>query len=171
MTLSTVVYIIEPTTVREVFDEAHRLIGGQDAEYDHDERSKIWGCGVYRNLSGQGLPALLYVRYGVDAPLTDDCADEDHEDGDCGYPFPAWSIEVDFDTAYGYRAPNGAGCGSLHAWLVRELGRHLTERGLTWYWRNEFDGSIHRGTDNLALLGDPDDGALIESAAAWVADL
>lgn len=160
MTLSTLIAIVEPTSVKDVFDECRRLIGGEQAEFAHDQPNRYdETVNTYRNYAGQGLPALLIVRYGMEAPIRPETDDDDPEYRS-GPPVDAWSIEVDFDTAYGYRAENGAGCSDLHAWLVVELGRWLSNRGLTWYWLNEYDGSWHLGVSEIAILGNPVKGRL-----------
>lgn len=163
MTLSTRIAIIEPTPVREVFDECRRLIGGQEAAYKHNEHSKTYGHGVYMNEPGQGLPAWLIVHYGVDAPLMPD-DESDYEDDDrSSSPSPnGWSIEIDFDTTYGYQADNGAGCSDLHAWLIQELGRWCKDRDLTWCWYHEFTGTWHPSSHPVTILGDPELGRLKE---------
>lgn len=153
MTLATKMIVVEPTPYRPIFDEARRLIGAENGLYDE-------GPNGIENRWGQGFPSWVGVGCGMDAPLTDDCDPEDHEGGGCGYPVKEWSIEVRLDTAYGYRGPHGGGCSALHAWIVRELGRWLTERGLTWYWWNEYDGTWHQGPADLPILGDADAGRL-----------
>lgn len=169
MTLSTRVAIIEPTPVRAVFDECRRLIGGGGAKFRHDPRPTNRAGGMYMNEPEQGLPAWLIVCYGVEAPLLpDDEGGYDEEDRSSWPSATGWSIEVDFDTAYGYRAENGAGCSDLHAWLVRELGRWLTERGLTWLWYHEYTGEWHPSSDPVTILGDPERGSLAdETALSW----
>ena len=157
MTLLTKLVIVEPTPVREVFDECRRLLGGEDAVFFHKE-------GGYHNKSGQGLPALLSVAYGVDAPLVPD--PEYPDERDAYPPVDAWSIEVCLETAYAYRAPNGAGCSDLHAWLIQQIGRWLTDRGLTWCWRNEFTGEWHPSSVATTELGNPERGRLSEDFSA-----
>jgi len=161
MTLDTRIAIIEPTPVREVFEAARRLIGGQDARFRQDDRSEIWGHGVIRNEPGQGLPAWLIVHYGVDAPLMPDDESMYEEEDRSSWPSPdGWSIEVSYDTTYGYRADNGAGCNDLHAWLVQEMGHWLTDRGLTWLWYHEYTGEWHPSSDPITILGNPERGRL-----------
>jgi hypothetical protein len=159
MTLTTRIAIVEPTPVREVFDEARRLIDGENAEYRHEPATyHDDGRYSYRNLPGQELPALLWVYYGADAPLMPEDESAYPEDDRSRWPCDQWSIEVCLDTTYGYRAENGAGCSDLHAWLVRELGRWLTGQGLTWYWYHEYSGDWHPSSDPVTILGDPERG-------------
>lgn len=148
MTLATKMVIVEPTPYRPIFDEARRLIGAEHGEYEEGP------CGI-ENKWGQGFVSWIGVRHGGDAPM------KPYDDDDArDYPVPEWSIEVSFDTAYGYRAANGAGCSDLHAWLVQGVGRWLTDRGLTWYWFREYDGSWHPSSTPVTLLGDPERGRL-----------
>jgi hypothetical protein len=69
---------------------------------------------------------------------------------------------VHFDTAYGYRADsNGASCGDLHAWLVREIGAWATEQGASWRWYDESgNGWLDTRNDDLSPLGDPEVGRI-----------
>lgn len=157
MTLATKMIIVEPTPFRPIFDEARRLIGAEHGIYEE-------GPNRIANKWGQGFPSYVGLSYGADAPLTDDCDDHDSPER-CGYPVAHWSIEMRFDTAYGYRAENGAGCSDLHAWMVRELGRWLTDRGLTWYWYHEYLGEWHPSSDPITILGDPERGRLTNIGA------
>lgn len=157
MTLATKMAIVEPTPYRPIFDEARRLIGAEHGEYEE-------GPNGIENKWGQGFPSWIGVVYGADAPLTpDDEYRDDYESEEewrSGYPpADAWSIEVHFDTAYGYEAPNGAHCSDLHAYIVHELGRWLTERGLTWFWYREYSGTWHQ-PEEIRLLGNPEKGRL-----------
>jgi hypothetical protein len=160
MTLTTRLAIVEPTPVREVFDECRRLLGGERARYRHEE-------GSYCNEMSQGLPAWLDITYGVDAPLTPDWEYAgDPDERRYWPPVDEWSIVVSLDTAYAYRGPHGGGCGDLHAWLIREVGRWLSERGLSWYWYDEFNAEWHPSSDPVTLLGDPERGRLPDTDAA-----
>lgn len=161
MTLSTRIAIVEPTPVREIFDECRRLLNGEHVPFDHEPSRWQDGVTSYCNRVGQGLHALLRVDYGADAPLRPDPKYADDPNERRYYPpVDAWSIVVDFDTAYAYRNEYGGGCGDLHAYLVQQLGRWLTERGLTWYWCYEYDGTWHLGPADLPILGDAERGRL-----------
>jgi hypothetical protein len=166
MTLSTHIRIIEPTPVRPLFDECRRLLRAEEAEFE--DGLQKWGPCNRRleNKLGQGFPAWLVVTYGADGPLLEyedvvndpALTDQDH----VYYPGPA-SIDVMFDTAYGYKGLNGASCSDLHAYLVVHLGWWLSGQGLTWYWQNEFTGEWHcgmGGRDAILELGDPIKGLL-----------
>jgi hypothetical protein len=152
MTLSTYVRVLDPTAVRPVFDYGRELLACTD---DNPWKVEDGGDGkAMLNVIGQGLPSMLIVQYGHDGPLP---ADEDEG-------LPAASLSINFDTAYGYKGPQGSGCRDLHAWLVREMGKWLDARGLRWMWQNEFTGDWFTGTDGLDDLGDADRGALRDLA-------
>lgn len=146
--------------------------------------------------AGLGLNALVWIEYQEDGSLipfsseeTDDLEelkriqaanDELEEQPNWSYEdyidisySPKRYIELHFDTAYGYRAPNGAGCGDLHAWIIQSIGEWLQAQGAeySWYdesgwgwdemrkldeakWIDRSDVSAQWGT-----LGDPDVGA------------
>jgi hypothetical protein len=157
MTLATQILVVEPTPFRPIFDEARRLIGAENGVYEE-------GPTGIENRWGQGFPSYVGVRFGMDAPLTPDNDEDD-------YPVDQWSIEVNFDTTYGYQADNGAGCSDLHAYLVQQLGRWLTERGLTWYWLHEYSGEWHPSSDPITILGDPERGRLPDIAVPDLTDV
>lgn len=169
MTLDTRFAITSPVLKpRDVFDYCNTLlaaVAGWPVEritYDaYDISVNKWhtDAGWYNTL-GQGLPALMDVKYGADGPLKRDCyCDEDRTDDvapdwKCAYcRAPEAFVEVSFDTAYSYKTPSGLGCGDLHAALVDALGAWCDSRGLTWHWQNEFTGEWHEGRDGLSELG------------------
>jgi hypothetical protein len=167
MTLTTRIAIIEPTPVRPVFDECRRLLDGEDVPFMHGPSSHRTGVAEYRNAPGQGLHALLWVSYGADAPMAPDPRYADDPDERRYYPpVSTWSVEVAFDTAYGYHSDRGGSCSDLHARLILQLGRWLSERGLTWYWYDEFRGEWHASSIPVQVLGDPTLGALREELSA-----
>lgn len=176
MTLSTNVYILDEIDHTEVF----RFCQGLLAKYDDrpGEHEQAWkdsgswrgeGYQSIHNLIGQGLPAILDINYRTGRPMrtAEEAAEHDEdcnlpinaewydpEAGDCDkteHDPPCW-LDVDFDTAYGYKDSRGWGCGDLHAVLVGELGAWLAERGIRWRWRNEFTGVIHDDADSLIEL-------------------
>ena len=110
-------------------DGQPRLIGNPPRPFVSDESE-------YTTTLGQGLAAIWEVTYGSDGPLI--------------WPSPEWGpmpthcVSANFDTAYGYTAPNGANCGDLHAFLLREIGAWLTSVGVTeWVWYHEEAGTWH----------------------------
>lgn len=129
------------------------------------------------NPLGIGLPGILEVRYAPDGPMLDvpeswtDLNGVTHqEDADEVASDPTrngWAaMETAFDTAYGYRADNGAGCSDLHAWFVQAVAAWADERGIDWQWRNEYTGEWHHRDRQPAIedfgdarIGDPRTGA------------
>lgn len=169
MTLDTRFAITSPVlNPREVFDYCNVLIarasGWDVSRIEHqpfDRTKNQWQteAGWYNTL-GQGLCALMDVKYGPDGPMKRDCyCEEDREFADgpgwkcSGCRAPVAFVDASFDTSYGYTAPGGLGCGDLHAALVDALGEWCDERGLTWHWYNEFTGEWHAGRDGLDELG------------------
>lgn len=140
MTLDTRFRITDPVNAREAFDYARSLIDAEHAA----ERPQYGPNPGWANIAGQGFLAIVDCSYGPDGPLVD------YDDTD----WPEAFVEVSFDTAYGYRAANGAGCNDLHAWLVREMGRWCDARRAGWLWQNEFTGEWHGRLGEP--LGDPD---------------
>lgn len=112
----------------------------------------------YQSTIGQGLAAILEVRYAQDAPIR--WIDEPELDGSEG-PLNEHLVSVSFDTSYGYRDANGAGCGDLHAFLLREVRDYLVsvhtrlERPIRAVWMHEEDGTWHL-LDDYAHRGNPD---------------
>lgn len=129
---------------------------------------------------GLGLPALAWVDYSPTDEVialseyeTRDLAEARDRDTEKMYAPPAHLV-FHFDTSYFYKAPNGAGCGDLHAWIVREVGAWLTERGASWDWYDEsgrgwtvewkndttFFAQYPDVSAEWGTLGDPDVGEL-----------
>lgn len=187
VTLSTNVYVLDQVDAHEVFRFGQTLMTKYDEIGHHrppsgqiwsDTADKVWRDGEWIvpsdgtwsvcNQLGQDLPAILDVSYRPGAPLRaeDEGHGEDCEE-DCSgqYHDRACWVDVDFDTAYGYRDSEGRGCGDLHALLVAELGRWLDERGVRWEWRNEFTGEVHGGEDRYERLIELCSGG--SEATAW----
>lgn len=164
MTLHTRIAVTTPgIDLREAFDMARGLIGAGDEHTSFELPDPLsdnpWRRERERSLHmdmGQGLPALMWVTEGDG--VAEPC-DPEWCEADCDrrYHNPAHHTMIHFDTAYGYTEPNGASCSDLHAWLVREVGKWLTERGATWEWYDECgDGWAHG--PGWGTLGDPDVG-------------
>ncbi len=186
MTLSTDIYVLDEVEPTELF----RFCQGLLAKYDEQKRpaeAQFWAAkqdSTWRdgksfvepgnpwsldNEPFQDLPAWLMMGYRPGAPLRtpeqaaecDDCepgCDKQH------YYRACW-VNIDFDTAYGYRDSEGRGCGDLHALLVAEVGQWCDQRGVRWEWRNEYSGEVHGGEDKYEKLID-----LVSSgfaASAW----
>jgi hypothetical protein len=193
MTLHTRVAVVQPVPVRELFDFINVNLLGATEEQQKRARDEVPsyalkdGSRTLGNPPGVGLNAWLWLSYRPDGMLHEKALT--HADADPDYYAdasnwdseevwqearnqlycPATAIEVNFDTGYGYRADNGAGCGDLHAWLVREITRWLDDRGVDSWWYDEFsDEWFHHDLDALtrpryqSIFGDPDRGALRE---------
>lgn len=139
------------------------LMGTKVFPVQVDRGNHIPGLYYIQTRPGHGLPAWLTVNFGGDMPLPEDhdveggmcvAASEDA----CRAHAPERYVEISVDTGLGYQAPNGAGAGDLHAWLVREFGHWLDEQGADWEWAEEHQWGL--GPDDLHQIGDPDVGAL-----------
>lgn len=156
MTLNTEVYLHEDIDPHEVFSYCRGLLGA-DRKHVYDDEAGIHDktARTVSNRPDQGLPAWLMLHYRHGGPLranedacTEDCEPED----DYHYhPVDCW-IEVEFDTAYGYKDEQGRGCGDLHACYVAQFGQWLDERGIPWSWKNEFTGEVFAGEDRYRAL-------------------
>jgi len=139
MTLSTHIVVKDEVPGKELFNHCQSLLGDPDSQHWEIVSDAVFPDDwVFKNRAGQGLAAWLTVRYR---------------------PGQAW---VTFDTAYRYRAPNGAHAGDLHAWLVQQCAAWLEQRGLSYEWQNELTNEWYDSAhpDALATLGDPRLGAL-----------
>ncbi len=154
MTLSTYVYVRDAVDVEEIWQKCQDIIGTASPQWSESESDRYGDGTVWRsNEPGQGFSAWLLMHYkrdGGQVPAEVCVADCDQP---CTYQHPpAWSLEVNFDTAYGYSDSMG-GCGDLHARLVFALGQWLDERDVDWSWRNEFTGEVHHRYAGLDALG------------------
>lgn len=161
MRLDTCMYVHDEVKVRDLFAECRRLLGATTETWQDRDVSQYYGEGVWSigNDIGQGLPALLDIKYRPHAPLRTDpdactyfCDPSDDEDP-WHHHTPAMWCEVSFDTAYSYHDSYG-GCGALHARLLFDLGQWLDERGAAWSWVNEFDGAVYGGDDRYRKLSE-----------------
>lgn len=128
----------------------HAKTGEQFTEDENELRTTL----------GQGLAAIWEVTYAADGPLEwpgrwDDEDDEPDPDyGNTVEPLPIHLVSANFDTAYGYRTPNGANCEDLHAFLLDEIRAYLESVGCEdWVWHHEEKGTWH-GPTEIALRGD-----------------
>ncbi len=152
MSLKTKIALRHPVPLQLLCGLVRDLLGAGPAEC---ERSTYH----FGTIQGSGLPAWASVSWGPDfAPVG--IVDPDD-------PFVASApddnraaVVLWFDTAYGYKAANGAGCEDLHAWLIWEICQIAAIHGTVCHWQNEFDGSWHEGPDALRQLGDPERGSL-----------
>lgn len=182
MTLSTNIYVLDEVSPHELFRFCQTLLTKYD-EPDHrpfnrqrcsdtplHEIYKLTGAWNISNEIGQGLPAILDIKYRPNGPLRTPEQSAEHEDycaEDCDrtYHDRACWLDVDFDTAYSARFSGGMGCGDLHAALVAEVGKWLDERDVRWEWRNEFTSEVHGGDDKYERLIDLCSGGF--AATAW----
>lgn len=189
MTLHTMIAVttpgIDPT---DAFSRITDLIGatpeqtalatknGPDPESEYEwERNRQHSIDMPLGL---GLPALVNVEYSPtgEALTPNECETNDAEEAynDEEKMFvPQSYLLIHFDTGYLYETPNGAGCGDLHAWIIREMGAWLTEKGASWDWYDESGRGWSAGRERYAAhdahdrnisaewgtLGDPDVGA------------
>ncbi len=107
---------------------------------------------------GQGLPAILEVKYASDGPMvwltTDEYTDPDEDLTDPGWQ--PYAVSVSFDTAYGYTDRSGGRCDDLHAFLLTEIRRYLDDLPAPpkWVWLHEERGTWH-GPDEIEERGNP----------------
>lgn len=167
MTLHTRVMVTSPgIDSRAAFVRMRELIGAGE-QYSAWDSPDPTSDNRYRHTMtpghhmdlGQGLPALMWVDHNNGALLSrGEFHDDDCEAG-C-YCGPEGYVEINYDTAYGYRAENNASCGDLHAWITREIGQWLTDLGATWQWYDESgDGWTADLSNGYGALGDPEVGA------------
>lgn len=170
MTLSTKVYFLDPINPLDVHAYCNELLGApatvrfeqKDTDYSGNPRPSI------SNEPMQGLPAWLFVHYGIgDAPRQELCTDPTHfgedsddneEKWDCEHShFATHHVMVDFDTAYSYRDALG-GCTELHARFIFQLADWAAERKVRIGWKNEFTGDCFHGTEGLGeFIGSGED--------------
>lgn len=171
MTLDTRVYVIDEIDLRELFTKCQSLLTPYDEarRTPDQQKSKLYPKSL-DNEPMQDLPAWLMVHTGGERPhrtaeqaaVHDYCNHPDSPDAEyyeADAPVcvktehdPVCWYEISWDTAYGYRGPDGMGCGDLHARLVAELGAWLDARGVRWKWKNEFSGEVHEGYERLIEL-------------------
>lgn len=177
MTLNTSIAIGKPTNVRELFDFCNTLLEAPaDVAWKQGDCDYRVGQKQIMNEPMQGLPAWLWIYYGIGGPMVHvhdkwcevevgpakwDKTGEaqvtveqvaEHDAYVSGDPTQnGWAaIEVTFDTAYGYRGPGGETCSQLHANLIARLGAWLDRRGLPWKWQNEYTSEWFDGYDGLS---------------------
>lgn len=166
MTLSTYVLIGAPVDPKEVFDFLRPLVNTpegtevKEGTYDLEGtplRDRTGEC--YRdNPCGVGADAWLLTNYRSDGnpicrpvDVDDDeeyVAEQAKDPRHTGFGY----IEINFDTAYGYRNDRGENCSELHGRLIRELIEHLGP-DVPVKWRNEYTGEWHDGTESLENFG------------------
>lgn len=163
MTLTTSIYVHDNVDIDELLHHGRTLLARFDEHGRTPEQHEPYDDTMGRhhvrgNRLGQSLPAILWAIYDANGPYRAEADTAKQHDGcedDCDgsdHPPACW-VEISLDTAYGYKGPDGMGCGDLHAVLVAEYGRWLDQRGIAWSWRNEFTGETHTGYHGLIELG------------------
>jgi hypothetical protein len=161
MTLSTYMVIAAEENVPALAEEAYqicrRLLDTPDDYYP--ERDTEGDIHEIDHQPGLGLDAWLLTKHrpagvgpipyvpGPDVDPADDWEREYHESD----PFVngTASIQINWDTSYGGHSSTGEGCSALHARYIATLGAWADERGLDWWWKNEFTGEWFKGTAGL----------------------
>lgn len=157
MTLDTRIALLGPAKPEEVFQFARDLLRAPDrvpvkrepGTYGRENQEQ------WSHPPGQGLNAWLFMYVAVDGPIRYTWRYDDPESGAHDLNGKDIFIEVSFDTAYGYEAPNGAHCTDLHAYLVEEFVRWGAERDIEVWWENEMTGDWSQGTNGLGDFGNP----------------
>lgn len=135
---------------REVFEVNRLIVDCPESKFDVEP-------GSISNHLGQGFDAWMWVDYGDPLPRGECYCREYREDGDMesicsSCRSPEAYIEVNWDTAYGYRTERG-GCGDLHAGYITLMAEWCDRRGLGWRWYNEFAGTWHQTLGELDGFG------------------
>jgi len=158
LTLNSVVVVLDPVNPQKLFDfTLERMVTDRSLQAVRWDLRRDPSRSTLSTLPGQGLMGWLFVHYCENGPyLTEEEHVAEWEDDDYPYPHPGpvfaqWSI----DTTYTAKAPNGAGCSDMHAWLISEVGAWLDGQNIRWRWKNEFTGEWHEGVDTVSDLGDP----------------
>ena len=170
MTLSTDIYVQGDVPARDVFEFVlAQLLEFDEAMRPRDEVIEHTGPKSFGSRLGQGLPAILSVYHEPNGECRTVEQAAEHDEEICNLPTSSWvdqdsvmcdgsshepacHIEVNLDTAYGFRGPNGMRCSDLHAVMIVRLGRWLAERSVPYAWRNEYTGEIHQGDDGIEEL-------------------
>lgn len=155
MTLSTHVLVSGPVTHQQVFDKVNDLLNipANRATVSRTEDGEIH----LDNQIAQGFDAWVLSKSRKDGqPFVGE-----HDTGewaceeDCDHwrhVVSGYEIDVDMDTAYGYRGDNGDGCADLHARVIVGLVQWASETSpdIEIRWLNEFTGEVHTGLDGIA---------------------
>lgn len=164
MTLHTRIAVTSPDVdPDQAFRYARHLLGAQEHTYS----TQRYGSSGWMMNPDQQLPALMWVEHhhGKKLPLFEDQTHDVNTGDEWSYQ-PATYTMIHFDTGYFYSGWNGAACGDLHAWLVREIGQWLDHQNAPWTWQDEsgdgwveeWDASFLAYYGEWGTLGDPDVG-------------
>lgn len=161
MTLSTYIVVRATEDVEQTAEKIYQLCRGLLGTPESVEPEREVGVGGVNRIDhrpGIGLPAWLLTSYRPGGPsrvpdgedwdkYEREARDEDPFDNGWG------SIQINFDTAYSYRGPNGEGCSQLHALYITALARSFEELGLDWKWRDEYQGEWYDKLDHVDEFG------------------
>lgn len=161
MTMTTTVRIDAAVPPRELLTYVTKLVNFDDIAVPEPSESEDDGVVTLMNPGGIGLHALCWVKYAEMLPIRDEYSDPDSQDA------PRGSVEVSFDTIYGYQEFDTlAHCGDLHHALILAIRDWLGKRGIpperAWWRAGEYSPTPSRQgwfNGNLADLstqtGDP----------------
>ncbi len=164
MTLHTRVAIVGDITGGDAFKLALEAICHAGGEADRiataqisEPRTNSSGICTIGTVIGQGLPGITDCDFRVNGPLySEDEYYERDEDDPADYEpslaTPACTVEISWDTTYGYRGPDGIGCSGLHARAISYVAGHIAKLGLTLHWFNEYECTWYSGVDDLHTL-------------------
>lgn len=119
-------------------------------------RFEVTPTGIHGGM-GQGLDALMDLRFNPDLSLVPEDGCDEYCEPDCSAEWcwgPAHYLMADFDTAYSATDPCGCHSGGIHIRLVSQLGAWLDAQGATWQWYDESGNGWRHGSD-WGTLGDP----------------
>lgn len=142
----------------EIWEFSKELIGARD-DYVQDREDKETFSEIHAAW-GQGYPSWLGIIFSTNGSDVGDWyarndRERDPEDDDIQ---PPSTVLVNYDTGYAYNN-NGAGCGDLHAYLMKATRDHFADRGWDFAWYNEFEGEWYTDFENMNL-GDPEVGKI-----------
>lgn len=151
MTLNTVIYLDGPIGGRLAFDlalasicEAAGRAGDEKTAVIRDSEAK-WlplNAAGFHTVLGQGLPAITDCTYCPDGPLRpEDVVTVEDEDE---YIERRCTLQLSWDTGYGYRDDQGQDCEMLHHAALRLLESRLPH-GVALRWVDECTFEEHKG--------------------------
>lgn len=155
MTLNTLVNLTGPIELDAAFDIALRALLTAADEMDRYpgaliERNPDWQSGYSYDYVGtkigQGLPGITDAKRMSDG--SDFQPERDEDDGEIWTDTQPWSVQLSWDTAYGYRGKSWRSASALHGAALTALHGALPD-GITMRWQNEFTGEWFNGIDGL----------------------
>lgn len=164
MTLNTKFYIttdgIDPNTVwnalLDMVEPEDFPLSREDYTETEDADERGWGPKGSTKTNtrvGIGLNAWCFMWHNEDgSALVYDEEHTDDPDEDIWFT-PRGYIRLDFDTAYGYRGPNGEDCSDLHGRIVARLAEIVTAMGGEYAWQDEFTGEWFTDLSHIPDFG------------------